>query len=255
MKVQKTRFILALLVIVLIAGQVDAQMAGNPIGLRGQGQWTISATGTYMRQHVGGGTAVSKRMFLKSNWGLTSWFDVYGILGGVQLAVESNKINIIDYHGETQFGFGAGFNISHPISSSGIRVWSGGQVLRFTSQGSFYEDMGIIRKEYAMAYDWREFHVYAGIICPIQSVQFYIAGVGWALQRLDTKNEYAEFEDTRTYLGEEEGEYRSGLWTGAIIGVEFFLPRQYTIGVECILFNEENYQVMIGISQTGFDVW
>ena len=43
------------------------QMAGNPIGSRGEGEWTVSVFGNYYDIEQGHERAVSKRAFLKSN--------------------------------------------------------------------------------------------------------------------------------------------------------------------------------------------
>ena len=237
-----------------------AQMAGNPVGVRGQGEWTISAMGTYMNQNLSSETAVSRRIFLKSSWGITPWFDFYLMGGGAQLEMKTGKEGVINYKDKYRFVYGVGFNVSFkPTRNSFFWIWAGGHGIRFPSYGSFIEDIYIGTTSYVqrfdMKYDWREIGGNLGIILPYRSFRFYIAGVGWFLQRFDTKREYLENGSSISFLGKEKGEYRSGLWTGGVVGLEINLPQQYSISVEALFFNENNYQIMVGICQTGGSTW
>ena len=161
---------------------------------------------------------------------------------------------VIDYEGKYRFGYGLGFNVHVPLKGSWT-AWAGGQALRFSSEGSYFTMSDWVTREFAMEYDSREFQGQVGVIYPYRFMRFYIAGVGWAIQRLDTKREYVEYEGSRGYLGEEEGEYRSGLWTGGLVGIEFMLPHRYSISIEFLGFNTSNYQIMVGISQSGMSSW
>jgi len=260
MKRQKL-FSTLFLVSVSIFSSLNAQMAGNPVTVRGEGEWTMSVFGTYLNQQLGSGTTtVSRRVLLKSTWGVTPWLDVYLTGGGTQLEVKVSQEGIESYKDKYRFGFGAGFTLNLvTLPQSGIGFWLGGQVMRFPSQGSFMELFDIetetIYREFVMKYDCREFQGCIGVTVPFRSVRFYAAGVGWAIQRLEKKKEYLEYGDSRTFVGDSEGEYRSGLWTGATLGMEILLPHRYSIGVECLLFNQRNYQIMVGICQTGVTNW
>ena len=102
-----------------------------------------------------------------------------------------------------------------------------------------------------MKYKWLEMKAHLGLIFKYRSVRLYVAGAGWTLNRKDRKEEYLERENMETPLGKTEADFGSGLWTGGILGVELRISGNYTIGVESLLFNRNDYQIMIGISQTG----
>ncbi len=237
---------------------LQAQIAGNPVESRGTGEWTVSAIGTYMDQQVGEEHAISKRLLLKSGWGVTPWLDVYGLVGGVQVDLKPDSPTISEYHDKLRFGYGIGVNMASNSRSS-VFFQAGCQAIRFSSQGSFEETLGVgggtYTRVFEMNYDWREVRANVNIVLPFPSVRFYLGGAGWLVQRLDTKREFLVNSDARSFIGEEEGENRSGLWTGGIIGVEFLLPNRYAITLEGLIFNERNYQVVLGICQTGRSTW
>ncbi|MCJ7813107.1 hypothetical protein MUP95_07315 [bacterium] len=194
------------------ASMLQAQMAGNPAGVKGQGKWTVSAIGTYMNQQIGNEEAVSKRVLLRSTWGLAPWLDVYGMVGGVQLDLKTSNVDFIDYEGKFRLGYGAGFNVAFQrIAQSRFWIWIGGQALRYSSQGSFFEESDIFMKEFKMDYDSREFLGHAGIVIPFKSFRLYGAGVGWTIQRLESKTEYLEYGGMVNTIGQVDGEFRSGL--------------------------------------------
>ena len=244
----------------MVVSSLHAQMAGNPVGVRGQGEWTISALGMYMNQNLGSETAVSRRIFMKSNWGLTPWLDFYLLGGAVQLEMKTGKEGVIDYKDKYRFAYGVGLNVSFkPAQNSSFWIWGGVHGIRFPSYGYFMEDIYIGAAAYVqkfdMKYDWREIGGNLGIVLPYHSFRFYAAGVGWFLQRFDTKREYLENGNSVSFLGKQKGEYRSGLWTGGVVGLEINLPQRYSFSVEALFFNESNYQIMIGICQTGGSAW
>ncbi len=256
----RTTVICLLVVLGITTSSLHAQMTGNPAGVRGQGEWTISALGTYMNQNLSSETAVSRRIFLKSNWGITPWLDFYLMGGGVQLEMKTGKEGVIDYKDKYRFAYGLGFNLAFkPTSESVFWILAGAHGIRFPSYGSFMEDIYIGTATYVqkfdMKYDWREVGGNLGIALPYRCFRFYTAGVGWFLQRLDTKRQYLENGNSVSFLGKQKGEYRSGLWTGGVVGLEINLPQQYSISVEALFFNESNYQIMIGICQTGGSAW
>ncbi len=244
------------LLTIIVPAFIQAQMVGNPVGVKGKGEWTISAAGTYMNQEIGNEIAVSKRILLKSSWGLASFLDVYGTIGAVQLDLKTPDVTFVDYEGKFRLGYGVGFSSAFTLlSQSKISFWVSGQVLRYFSEGSFLEYEDIYSKEYKMNYDSREFMGSVGIVIPFRSFRIYGAGVGWATQRLESKNEYLEYAGIVRHVGQIDGELRSGLWSGGMVGIEFILPQQYTISLEGLFFNEENYHIMIGVSQTGRSSW
>ena len=72
----------------------------------------------------------------------------------------------------------------------------------------------------------------------------------------DETSEEQQAEDQRwKEATNEDGEYRSGFWTGALAGLEVNLPHRYTIGIEMIYFNSNNFIFVAGVSQTGILTW
>ena len=57
--------------IISIVLQVNGQMAGSPVGVRGQGEWSVSAEATYVDQGLSSERVISRRLLLKSLWGDT----------------------------------------------------------------------------------------------------------------------------------------------------------------------------------------
>lgn len=256
MKIKICQHFCMLLFTIMITSLLNAQMTGNPVGSNGTGEWTVSAMGTYMTQQLGNGTSVSRRVLLKSLWGVSPWLDVYCLGGGVQLEMKTNDTNVTDYKGKYRFAYGLGLNV-HLVSpqTGGFGIWFGGQALRFPSEGSFFEHQELYSKEFQMAYDWREFQGCLGVVFPFRFMRVYLAGVLWAVQRWDTKQEYLTTEYSKNLIGKVHAEYRSGIWTGGNVGVEFYLPQEYSVSLEILLFNEENYHVMIGLGQKGRFDW
>lgn len=257
----KKRVFCSLLLAVLTVPVLRAQMAGSPVETRGKSEWTVSVVGAYLNQEQGSEQAVSRRALLKSTWGLTSWLDVYGLGGGVQLEMKTPRAGVSDYKGKYRLGYGAGFNLALlPASTTGfVGIWAGAQALRFISEGSFVESFLIeeegFSRAFEMEYDWREFQGHLGMVFPFRFLRFYTAVVGWGVQRLDTKREYLVYGETRNFVGEVEGEYRSGVWAGGVVGLELVLPQRYAISVEYLLLNENDYQITVGICQTGVANW
>ena len=93
------------------------------------------------------------------------------------------------------------------------------------------------------------------MIIPLKIVRFYVAGTGWAVQRLEEKAAYIDVSGSLQFIGEEKGEYRSGFWTGIMAGFEIVLPMRYTVGIEMTYFNADSYFIVAGVSQTGILSW
>jgi|GEM_PF-2956402 len=259
-----------------------AQICGNPIGATQKGVLTMSLNGTY--QHVSDPVQniISKRIFFKTQWGLASGLDIYGLLGNVQLGL--SRINapstLTDYEDKYRFSYGVGFTStlggfslspSSPPPRSKLRarqrkpsppvhlarIFAGGHVIRYPSESAYEDRREILNytviHQYAMKYDVVEATGYAGIAIPYRVFRLYVGGVGWGIQRKEQKTEYLlGASDEKVKLGKESGRYQSGLWTGALVGIQWNLPQQYMITVEAIGFNSQNYQIMIGISQSGW---
>ena len=232
-----------------------AQMAGNPVGVRGKGAWTISLAGNYMEQQLKTENVFSRRILLKSGWGLTEWLDIHGIVGGAQLVMRSVRPGYVDYRDKYRPAYGLGFNLSVSSERLPFVFWGGGHAMRFLSEGSFWEYGPIYTREFRMEYDWREFEGHAGVIVPIHVFRIYVAAVAWGVQRFDKKNEYLGFGSGQSWVGEVESEYISGLNTGALLGIEWLLPQMYSVSVEVRAFNQDNFQIMVGIGQTGGGGW
>ena len=248
-----------ILSVFLCVGMVHAQMIGNPVESTGSGEWTISASGTYMKQYIDMPTAM-KRLFLKSNWGITRWLDLYILGGGIQLELGSTRPEVEDYKDQFRVGYGVGYNITlKPKFLPIFSICIGAQAIRFVSNSYFSEDFFFNNQTYQsifeMKYDWREVKMHAGLVFPHRMFRFYAAGAVWLVQRIEYKNEYWDTGDSRSFIGKEDGEFNSGFWTGGIVGVDILLPQNFAISVEGLFFNMYDFQIMIGVSQTGGSRW
>jgi hypothetical protein len=252
-----------LLLFFYVVCPIHAQTAGNPIQAVGEREWTMGLSGNYMNQEIGNVTAISKRVLVKSAWGVTPWISLYGLLGTVQLSMNKHTLGISDYKDQYRFAYGAGFHVQfdlNPETENGIGLWGIAQVLKYPSKGSFtktvqYQSSSMV-SEFAMKYDCGELMFCAGWIIPIKTVRLYGGGAGWATRRMDTKKEYViDNDNVKQYIGEKKAEYQSGVWTGGIAGIEFILPQRYAISIEGLVFNRKNYQIMVGICQTGSPDW
>jgi hypothetical protein len=251
--------ILIIISAVLPGARGLAQIAGNPAGTLGQPEWSVSLGGGYFYQQVGPLDGRSQRILLKVNRGLLPWLDIYALGGAADLKLLRDSETITDYEDKFRFLYGAGINVSWPPPGNQIfRLWAGGQAFRFQSKGAFTEEIWnpsethlLLTKRYHMEYDWREIKAFAGVILDFKAVRIYAAGAGWILDRVDLKNEYWETHNSSTHIGKAEGEFNTGLWYGAIAGLEFPLSGNYAITMEGLAFNQQNFQIMIGISQTG----
>ena len=185
---------------------------------------------------------------------------MYCLGGAAQLQVKKNSARYTDFNSKYSFAYGGGFNmVLKPQSLPFIWMMVGAQVLRFPAEGSFKEYFYVgstyYEKEFALMYDWQEARGNIGVIIPFRSFRLYLAAAGWLLQRYDTKTEYIDDGAHKIFVGEEEGEYCTGLWTGGILGLEILLPQRYSLSIEALFFNEYDYQLMVGICQTGGSKW
>jgi len=252
---------LNLVLMLLYASQGFSQMSGNPVEGKGNGEWTVSVCGNYFHQQLATEMAVSKRVLAKSIWGLSPYFDLYGVAGVSQLNMRTDDSGIDDFKGQYEFGYGGGIKLQmQRISSlSSIGIWMDIQLLRFKSDGAFMEYLdqagSSYYRKFQMKYDWRELKGNLGITLPYRSFRVYIAGTGWLLQRLDNKEEYISYGSSESFVGKDNGKYQTGLLKGVTIGVELFLPDQHALSVEALFFSSKDYQIMVGICQTGISDW
>ncbi len=240
-----------------------AQTAGNPVQAIDQREWTMGLSGNYLHQQLGNEIAVSKRLLIKSMWGVRRGIGIYGLLGTVQLSMNTNKPGITDYKDKFRFGYGLGLHVQTDLNrgvENSIGLWGGIQVLKFVSKSSFLKSVQFqgenYTREFGMKYDWGEMMMCAGFVVPIRILRLYGGGAGWASLRHDSKKEYlTDSSNSRQLMGEAKGDYQSGVWSGGILGIEFILPNRYSFSVEGLVFNKQNYQIMVGISQTGSPGW
>ncbi|MBN2414447.1 hypothetical protein JXO52_01325 [bacterium] len=244
----------SVLLLLSLAGSAQAQISGNPVGTSGTKEWTVSASGTYFYQYIGNTLATSNRFLAKSGWGVVEWLDAYLVAGASNLVLDRQDGGIVsDYRDVYRFTYGAGINA---LVGDRLQLWFGGSALRFQSEGDFREPLIVggqtYVKRFEMNYDWREVKAYLGIVMNISRFKIYCAGAGWHLWRIEKKKEYRDSATSTSYVGNEQGEFASGLYTGAIVGIEMSLPQRFSISLEALLFNESNLQIMAGISQTGW---
>jgi len=235
------------------------QIACNPLEPSGKGEWTVSLNGTYLNQTVGQENALSRRILLKSGYGMTPWLDLYVLGGAVDLEMKTGQAGIQDYDDKYRPAFGAGAHVSLSSIESPVVLFGGAQFVRFVSRGSyigqFQVDNDYFESRYSMRYDWREFKAQLGLAFSVMMFRFYGAYTQWGVQRLDRKKEYLIYQGSSTYVGMEEGEYRSGMHSGILAGMQINFPGQFALTLETLIFDKDSYHILAGISQTGNQGW
>jgi len=251
-----------ILLIVLLSGmfvpaKTQSQSAANPAGSAGSGKWTVVMTGTYSSQKLENLQSLSRRILLKSNWGIFQGIDFYLTGGLVNLEMKRDTVGITNYRDEKyRLAAGCGVRINVlSIKKHGFGIWGGAQFLRFKSEGSFVQPLEAFNKEYNLTYDWREFEGYAACGVKLSGITFFGGADAWALDRRDTKKQYLVSTSASTYIGEEKGEYKSGVLIGGVFGVEFGIAGNFKMSIEGHYFSNENYMILIGIGQTGVPSW
>ncbi|NQT26739.1 hypothetical protein HQ585_15390 [candidate division KSB1 bacterium] len=248
---ERTHKIIPVLIITLFSSTVFSQMAGNPAGVKGNGKLTLSVSGTYLNQVLVTETAVSKRILGKCVWGATSKIDLFITMGSVGLKMQSEESGVSDYEDKKRFAIGFGLNVelASRSKSSPYSIWVNAKTLRFESSGTYYiyDNTGNSEWQSDFTYDWREAQVTLCAKYYFPTFNIYGGVLGWMLQRHDEKMELSGGQ----LWGPERQTYQSGMWTGALVGMEFPLPYEYSFSVEAVFFNAENYQIMVGFTQTG----
>jgi len=244
---------------VTLVGTVNSQIVGNPVGTKGTKEWSVSLNGGYMT-HSYDYQTYSRRLLLKSEWGITPWFDVY-FMGGVHdLEISFSRADFTDYKSKIRFCYGAGFDIAfQPKRDLPFGIWSGAQIFKGPAKGDYFENLSFagttIIKKYKYEYNWTETKGFLGLIYYGKHFKLYLAKAGWLLQNTTTLRQYSQSGTSWSLETRKEGEDRSTIWSGGVFGLEFDFPGNYTLTFEGLLFNEEDYQLMVGISQTGNPGW
>lgn len=236
---------------VLLISGLQAQMTGNPAGVKGNSEFTLSLSGTYLNQELAKETAVSKRVLCKAVWGATSRIDLFVTLGSVGLKLQPVTSGVTELQDKKRFAFGGGLN-AELISRTDISpysVWGSAKILRFKAEGTYYITEGIQSNTWQsdLTYDWREVQVALCVKYYFPAFRVYGGVLGWMLQRQDEKLEYWSDQ----WWGPDRQTYQTGMWTGGLAGIEIPLPHEYSLSLEVVAFNENNYQLMLGVSQTG----
>jgi hypothetical protein len=270
------------LFVALIHGFAGGQPLGNPVGVRGMRQLTLSLNGSYQTFQPGTQTLVVEKGFIKAGWGLASMLDVYGLLGSARVEAKNNGPGVSNVRDRFRIAYGAGFNFRYPLGKARARTQTGtaartskarlqkrpsarrqwwlvggawGIRYPFEAQYNLALQNSYIQ-QFSLDYDAREAAGYVALMMPYRMLKFYAGGAGWLMQRLDTKTQTLMRPNEDPYvLGVSKTRYQSGLWTGAVAGVQVELKQQIALTVEVMAFNLSSYQVMVGVSQTGIRTW
>ncbi|HDQ44075.1 MAG TPA: hypothetical protein ENN17_01080 [bacterium] len=255
MQIKRNGYLAGWIVAVISMSPLHAQTVGNPLGVRGHGEWTVSASVNYTEQQTANQTAIIRRQAFKVMRGMTPRLDMYVTAGRAQLCLSPPSSRLSGYRDKYRFLYGAGLTavLKPETPHSPYQIWFGAQGLRFRSEGTYDFDLSegggeTLVWQKSVAYDWREGQAVLGMSYPVHhNIRLYLGGVAWVLQRIDTQRELWSDSWSKPH----QSTFQSGMWTGGIFGVELLLPKQYSIGCEVLVFNEKNFQIMAGICQTG----
>ena len=268
------------LVVFLFMGPAlgSAKPLGSPVDVRGRKQLTIALNTSYQAFRPGNQSAVVQKVFLKTGWGITRWLDVYGFFGNTRLEMKNFRSDLNDTRDKFRFAYGLGFCATHRLGRPAVRAksksktrsaartmpeyWLCGGVyaMRYPAEGVYNQSVNYIGssfvKQNVLRYDTREFAAFAGIYVPYRFLRVYAGGVGWLQQRVDKKQQYIQnLSEQPLKIGEKTQTYQSGLWTGGVLGVQVNLPQNVSITLETVAFNRQNYQISVGVCQTGIRAW
>jgi hypothetical protein len=159
-----------------------------------------------------------------------------------------------------RFCYGTGFDISfRPKADMPVNIWTGAQVFSGPAKGEYFQNISFagtnITNKYKLTYNWMETKGFLGLIYYGKLFKIYVAGCGWLLQTTSTLKQYSKSGTTWSFESKQEGEDRSDLWNGGILGLEFDFPGNYSLTLEGMAFNEKDFHIMIGFSQTGTPGW
>ena len=255
------KYKILVLCIVLLQKYGYGQIVGNPVGNKGTKKWSVGVSGVYMVQdYLSNTRTISRRFLIKSEWGITPWLDFFALGGGYDLKLDFEKQGFTDFESKFKFCYGAGFDGEfQPTPELPISIWTGAQIFMGPAQGEYFENISFagtnITKKYKLDYNWMESKIFLGLIYYGKLFKLYMAAAGWSLQNTSTLKIYNQSGASWDLEETREGEDSSGMWTGAMIGLEFDLPSNYALTFECLLFNEQDFQLMVGFSQTGTPGW
>ena len=246
--------------ILLSTASALGQMAASPVATPGTGQWTVSAMGGYFYQGIGSEDAQSYRLLIKSAWGVAPWLDLYAMGGAADLSIDPGDPALSTLDDDFRLAYGLGLNTALDLPvGNGLQFWGGAHAIRYEPRGDFRETLligsDVYTQKSAMKYDWREIKAFAGVALPVGPARFYLGGAAWWLLRKETQTVTRIGDGSVANLGTVEGEYRSGMWSGGVLGVELRLPDHFALAVEALFFNESNVQVFISLMQTGATGW
>lgn len=257
----KYRILVVSLGIIFVQSTSFSQIVGNPVGNKGTKKWSVSINGAYMVQdYITNTRTSSRRLLVKSEWGITPWLDFYALGGAHDLKLDFKKEEFTDFKSKMKICYGAGFDASfRPKSDLPINIWTGAQIFLGPAQGDYFEHISFagtnIVKKYKLKYNWMESKGFLGLIYCGKLFKLYMAVAGWALQNTSTIDIYNQSGTSWNLEERKEGDDSSGMWTGGMIGLELDLPGNYALTFECLVFNEQDFQLMVGFSQTGTPGW
>ncbi len=244
---------------IALTGTVNSQIVGNPVGTKGTGKWSVSVNGGYMSQQLDQ-AIISRRLLLKSEWGITPWLDFYCIGGAYDLELDFSENEFTDFKSKMRFCYGTGVDLAYrPEGGFPVGIWTGAQIFIGPAKGEYYKNISFagttIKNKYKLEYSWSESKGFLGLIYYGKFFKIYVAGAGWLLQKTSTRKEYSKSGTTWSFEERIEGEDRSDILTGGILGLELDFPGNYALTFECMVFNQEDFHLMVGFSQTGTPGW
>ncbi len=255
MKIIKKIFLVGFSLFIFWANLVSAQPAGAPILSNSDNEFTLSAIGGYTTKTIFGVQNTYRSYWLKTFYGLSSRFDIFGQLGVLKLKLDSGDgLELRDNRRRVAYGGGLTWKVLS-LQTARIGLLASGQVIRFKSTPGFEELIPVSGSELfqvtELEYDWRELNFNFGLSKEFEMAHFY-AGANLKFIVRD------EFRENRLLLNNSSvsfsrtfSKYRSGAVWQPMLGLEVNLPSRIKLNFEFMGTREQDFMFYFGVSQTG----
>ncbi len=239
-----------------IYAEIAAQPAGSPVFSQSHREFTFSFNGGYLRKNIYGVHNDSPRLLVKSLFGLAKFVDVFGEIGFVKLNLTTSGESQFTFKDKYHLAFGGGITLRY-LNFKRIRfsLFVSGRIFRFTSNPSSEKIANIssseIEQSLEMRYDWREVTFNSGFIKGLGFANIFSGIQGKLIQRHETKISKFIIAGGVDSENQTFGEYKSGLQISPFWGIDILLPSRFTISLELIAISKTDFNINVGISQTG----
>lgn len=238
----------------LLVGFVSAQPAGAPILSNSDKEFTLSAIGGYTTKSIHGVQNTYRSYWLKTVYGLSNRFDIFGQLGVLKLKLDAGDGLELTDKRRVAYGGGLTWKALN-LQAARIGLIVSGQVIRFKAKPDFEELIPVSGSELyevtALEYDWRELNFNFGLSKEFDMAHFYAGANLKFIIRDEFRENSLLLNNSSVSFSRTFSKYRSGAVWQPMLGLEVNLPSRLKLNFEAMGTREKDFMFYIGISQTG----